>query len=97
MSTFAISAVHLDDSGQITHARLLRPDSETQSWLPHSELEAHEVANHIAVGDEIYSLFLVPNVILGPKFRLVVYAGGAEGVELEADVVDRRARDLIQF
>lgn len=32
MAAFGVSAVQLDDSGQITRARMLRPDGAGQNW-----------------------------------------------------------------
>ena len=74
-------------------------DGATNSWAGQpGQFEAHEVANLIAVGDEIFSIFIVPGgTVLGPKFRVVVYPGGAEGIELEADIEGRRVQDLVLF
>lgn len=99
MATYGITAVRLDATGQITHARMLRADGATQNWFPQpGEVESHEVANSIAVGEDVYSLFIVPDgTALGPKFRQVAYADGTEGVELEVNLPGRRIQDLMTF
>ncbi len=99
MALYGLMAVHLDNSGRVTQARMQQADGATNTWLGQpGQFEAHEVANLIAIGDNVYSIFIVPGgTVLGPKFRRIVYAQGAEGIELEADVESRRVQDLILF
>lgn len=99
MALYGLTAVHLNESGRVMRARMQRTDGATNSWVGQpGEFEAHEVANFIATGDDVFSIFIVPGgTVLGPKFRRVVYAGGTEGIELEAEVEGRRLQDLILF
>ena len=99
MALYGLTAVHLDASGRVTRARMQLINGATNSWIGQpGEFEAHEVANRIAIGDDIYSIFIVEDgTVLGPKFRHVVYAGGTEGIELETDVEGRRLQDLVLF
>ena len=99
MAIYGLMAVRLNDAGRVTQARMQRADGATNSWLGQpGQFEPNEVANLIATGDEVFSIFIVPGgTVLGPKFRRVVYTGGAECIELEADVEGRRLQDLILF
>jgi hypothetical protein len=99
MALYGLMAVHLDDSGRVAQARMQPVDGATNSWLGQPyQFEAHEVANLIVSGDVVYSIFIVPSgTVSGPKFRMVVYSGGGEGIELESDVEGRRVQDLVLF
>lgn len=99
MALYGLTAVHIDQHGRLERAVMQLADGATNTWLGHPEVfEDHEVANLIAVGDDIFSVFIVPGgTVLGPKFRRVVRHNGAEGIELEHDVEGRRIQDLILF
>jgi hypothetical protein len=99
MALYGLTAVHIDPRGRIARARMQRADGATNHWVGQPrEFEAHEVANMIAAGDEIFAVFIVPGgTVLGPRFRLAVYEHGVEGIELEQDVEGRGVQDLILF
>ena len=99
MALYGLTGAHVNEEGRVERARMQRADGATNQWLGQpGEYEAYEVANLIATGDDIYSIFIVPGgTALGPKFRRVVYVNGAEGIELEEDIEGRRVQDLIQF
>lgn len=98
MALYGITAVRLDGE-RVVQVRMKRFDGATKSLVGElGNYEAHEAANLIAGGDTIYSIFKIPGgTVLGPKFKYVVYAGGNEGVELEAGPKDRRVQDLDTF
>lgn len=99
MALYVVTGVHLDVRGQVVCARIQLADGAINTLLGQpQEREAHDIANMIAIGDEFYSVFIVPGGnVLGPKFRSVVFANGSEGIELEQDVRGRRVQDLILF
>ena len=99
MALYGLMGVHINARGRVERARMQRADGATNQWLGQpGEFEAHEVADLIAAGDEIYSIFIVPGgTALGPKFRRIVYEHGAEGIELEQDTEGRRIQDLVLF
>ena len=46
------------------------------------EAEAHEVADRVHAGDEVYSVHAIPGgTVLGAKARYVVYQNGHEGID----------------
>ena len=93
MALYVVTGVHLDAHGRVIRARMQR----ALHGQP-EEREAHEIANMIATGDEIHSVFIVPRgTVQGPKFRRVVFANGSEGIELEQDVPGHRVQDLVLF
>jgi hypothetical protein len=99
MAIYGLMAVHLDASGRVTQARMQQVNGATNSWIGQpGQFEAHEVANLIAIGDDVYSIFIVPGgTVLGPKFRVAVYQHSEEGIELENNVEGRRVQDLLLF
>jgi hypothetical protein len=99
MALYGLTAAHLDASGRVVRARMQQVDGATNSLIGQpGQFEAHEVANLIAIGDVIYTIFIVPGgTVLGPKFRVAVYQHGEEGIELEDDVEGRRVQDLVLF
>jgi hypothetical protein len=99
MALYGLTGVLIDENGQIVRARMQRVDGATGAWLGQpGEFEAAEIANSIATGDEVYSIFIIPGgSVHGPKFRQVIYENGTEGIELEEDIEGRRIQDLILF
>lgn len=99
MALYVVTGVHLDAHGRVVFARMQRADGATNALQGQpQEREAHDIANMIATGDEIHSVFIVPgSTVLGPKFRSVVFANGSEGIELEQDFPGRRVQDLFLF
>jgi len=73
MALYGLTGVRMDTRGRISRARMQRADGATNQWLGEpGEYEAHEIANFIATGDEVYSIFVVTGgTVLGPKFRTV--------------------------
>lgn len=99
MALYGLTGVHINTHDRVARARMQRADGATNAWVGQpGEYEAHEVANLIALGNEVFAVFIVPGgTVLGPKFRRVVYEHGAEGIELEQDIEGRRIQDLILF
>jgi hypothetical protein len=99
MALYGLSGVHLDEQGRILRARLQQADGATNAWVGWPfEYEARQVANMIATGDVIYSVFIVlGRTVLGPRFRSVVYPNGDEGIELESETPGRGPADLLLF
>ncbi len=99
MSIYGITGVHVNELGRIVRARLQQIDGASNTWIGQpNEVEAHQVANQIATGDIIYSIFIVAGgIVHGPKFRLVVYPHGSDGIELEEDIEGRQVQDLVLF
>jgi hypothetical protein len=99
MALYGLTGVHINQRGRVVRARMQRADGATNTWLGQpGEFEAHEIANLIATGDEVYGVFIVPGgTALGPKFHSVVFEHGTEGIEIEQDVEGRRIQDLILF
>lgn len=91
MALYGLVGVHLDQNGRVRRARMQQVDGATNQWVGQpGEFEADEVANRVALGDDVFSVFIVPGgTALGPKFRRVVYGNGDEGIELEQDVKGR--------
>ena len=99
MALFGLTGVHLDAEGRILRARLQEADGATNTWIGEPfECDAHEVANMIAIGNVIYAVFIVlGRTVLGPRFRIVAYPNGNEGIELESESLGLGARDLLLF
>lgn len=99
MALYGLTAVLIDENGQVRRARMQRIDGATNKWLGQpGEFEAAEIANSIATGDDVYSIFDIPGgSVHGPKFRRVLYEDGTEGIELEEDVEGRRIQNLNLF
>ena len=87
MGLFGLTGVHIDGRGRVVKARMQRADGALNGWVGQpGEFEAHEVANMIVTGDDVYSIFITPGgTTAGPKFRRVVFEHGHEGIELEQD------------
>jgi len=99
MALYGVTGVHIDGRGRIARVRMQRADGALDRWIGQlGEYEAHEVANLIATGDDVHTIFIVPGgTVAGPKLPRVGYPGGAEGVELEEVVAGRSAQDLVPF
>lgn len=87
MSLYAINGVRIDpETGRVTHVRWAQVDPKRNAWVrdPYVE-EVISVVDAITGGDDVCTLFPVEDrTVPGPKVKVVVYAGGLEGI----DVVD---------
>ena len=99
MSLYAISAVRLNGSGQVVSAVIQGVDGAIPAWTGvATEVDAAGVANMIAKGASVYTVFIVPGgTVLGPKLKRVVLENGAEGIEMYAKVFGRTFQDLMQL
>lgn len=99
MAIYGLTGVHIGDKGRIERVRMQPVDGATNEWIGEPrEFEAHEAANFIAVGDEIYSIFISEgDTVLGPKFKRATYENGVESIELQEDIEGKRIQDLLQF
>ena len=98
MATFAITGVRLDGQQRIVRAAAGRVNPATNTWIaPPVEMDASDLANHIAIGDEVVSIFGAPGgTVLGPKFKRVTYSNGTEGIELAEDVPGKGVAELVK-
>ncbi len=99
MSPYAITAVRLNDAGRVVSAVIQGVDSAIPAWTGvATEVDAADVANMIANGDSVYTVFIVPEgTVLGPKLKRAVLENGAEGIEMYVEVDGRSFRDLAQL
>lgn len=98
MALYGLTAVHLGPEGRIERAVMQQADGAKNAWIGQAyEYEAHQVAEMIATGAEIYPVFIVlGRTVSGPKVRIAVYENGDKGIELEERPA-RTARDLVLF
>ena len=62
------------------------------------EVDADEVANMIATGDTVCTVFIVPGgTVLGPNMKRVIFDNRVEGIEMAAVVEARSFQDLVQL
>jgi hypothetical protein len=99
MSLYAIAAVRLNDAGRVVSAVIQGVDGAIPAWIGvATEVDAADVANMIANGDSVYTVFIVPGgTVLGPKLKRVALENGAEGIEMYVEVNGRSFKDLVQM
>ena len=103
MRYHAVTAVRVDGIGRITHVVMdLEEPGDTDRlrlWSPNAtEYDAKEVANIIAKGNVVETVFLKDSGrVYGPLMRRVEFEDGDEGIELAEEVEGYTYRDLIQL
>lgn len=99
MATYIVTGVHRNALGRVNRGAMQRVNTATnQAEGPSVLMQAHEIANHLAVGDDVFAVFIVPGgTVLGPRFSQVVDLDGHEGVILSEDIEGRRLEDMVQI
>lgn len=97
MALYGLTGVSLNEQGRVTWATMQQANGSTNAWIGYPyEYQANEIAERIAGGDIVYSIFLIPGgTVLGPKLRNIVFPDGSNGIELEESIPGRRLPDLI--
>ena len=67
MALYGLTSVHINNHGRVVRVVMQGVNGATNEWLGQpAEFEADEVANLIALGDEVFSIFIVPGgTVLG--------------------------------
>lgn len=99
MSLYAIAAVRMNDAGRVISVVIQGVDGAIPAWIGvATEVDAADVANMIANGDSVYTVFIVRGgTVLGPKLKRVVLETGAEGIEMYVEIAGRSFQDLVQL
>lgn len=86
MSHYLLSAIRLDESGhRVTHVQWVRLDSPNPLHYHPTEANVLDVVNALNCGDHVYFFNEESHRehSVGPKFHVVVYPGGTEGIVLD--------------
>jgi hypothetical protein len=96
MSLFGLTAIRKNADGGLVSAVVQQVNGATNEWLGTSvELDVGDIAAMIVRGDEIWSVFVVPEgSVLGPRVRGYVDEQGYDSISLENPVAGRTFDDL---
>jgi len=96
MSLFGLTAIRKNADGVVVSAVVQQVNGATNEWIGTAvELDVGDIAAMIVGGDEIWSIFVVPEgSVLGPRVRAYVDAQGYDSISLEKPTSGRTFDDL---